>query len=193
MKVIGIDLAAKEQRPTGFCILSESASLKLIKEDQALIQEIKAVNPRLIAIDAPLTFPSGRCCFELNCKCRTKGANLRLADRKLIAKGYRVFPPSFAWMRDLTARGVRLRKLLRKYGYSVIEVHPRTSLLALKWSEADVYEYLKREGYGEVVKAGNKHEFDALICAITAILHLKGETIEVGSKKEGQIVIPIPS
>ncbi|MEM2934439.1 MAG: DUF429 domain-containing protein [Methanocellales archaeon] len=189
MNVVGVDLAAKEQKPTGVCILSERASLKLVRDDEALIQEIKTAHPRLIAIDAPLTLPAGRCCFKLNCKCRTQGANLRLADRELIAKGYRVFPPGFAWMKNLTERGVRLRKLLGRYRYRVIEVHPRTSLSALNWGEADVYEYLWREGFGEV-KAGSKHEFDALICAITALLHLSGKTIEVGSKTEGQIVIP---
>lgn len=189
MNVVGVDLAAKEQKPTGVCILSERASLNLIRGDDALIQKIKAAHPRLIAIDAPLTLPAGRCCFKQDCKCRTQGANLRLADRELIAKGYRVFPPGFAWMKNLTERGVRLCKVLRRYRYRVIEVHPRTSLSALNWREADVYEYLRRGGFGEV-EARNKHEFDALICAITALLHLSGKTIKVGSKEEGQIVVP---
>ncbi len=187
--VAGIDLAAKEQNNTGVCILSTRASLKLVRGDEALIWEIKNAKPEVVAIDAPLTLPKGRCCLKQDCKCRTQGANLRLADKELISRGYRVFPPAFAWMKNLTERGVRLSRLLGRYSYRVIEVHPRTSLLALKWKEADVYEYLKREGYGEV-KTKNKHEFDALICAITALLYLKGETIQVGSMEEGQIVVP---
>jgi predicted nuclease with RNAse H fold len=191
--VVGIDLAAKQQRDTGICILSSRACLKLVREDEAIFNEIKAAKPKpkLIAIDAPLTMPVGRCCFKQDCKCRTQGKNLRQADKELISKGYRVFPPGFAWMKDLTERGVKLRERLEKYRVKVIEVHPRSSLLALNWNEANVNEYLWKKGYREV-KVKNKHEFDALICAITALLYLDGKTIQIGNKEEGQIVIPKP-
>lgn len=185
---IGVDLAAREQNDTGVCILNRKAILKVVRGDEELIQEITAASPRIVAIDAPLTLPAGRCCFASSCDCMNRGKNLRSADRELISKGYRVFPPGFAWMKDLTMRGIKLRRLLEKK-FRVIEVHPRTSLLALNWREADVYEYLEKKGYGNL-NPKNEHEFDAIICAITGLLHLEGKTIRIGDEGEGQIVIP---
>ncbi len=189
MKAItGVDLAAIQKNITGICILSREASLHGVRTDEELIREITAAGPEIIAIDAPLTLPRGRCCFAKECDCRNQGGNLRRADRELISSGYRVFPPGFSWMKDLTMRGVKVRKLLEKK-FRVIEVHPRTSLLALGWDEADVYRYLKQKGYRNL-KPRNEHEYDAIVCAVTALLHLEGKTVVVGDAVEGQIVIP---
>ena len=47
----------------------------------------------------------------------------------LISRGYRVFPPGFSFMKQLTLRGKSLKEKLG--GYELIEVHPRTSMRIL--------------------------------------------------------------
>lgn len=55
--ILGIDLAGKENNPTGLCLLeSAKAKLKIVYPDEEILEEIKQNSPELIAIDAPLSF-----------------------------------------------------------------------------------------------------------------------------------------
>ena len=60
MKIIGIDLAGKQDNPTGFCVLDQDqVTLKTLYPDKDIINDTKRINPSLIAIDAPLSLPKG--------------------------------------------------------------------------------------------------------------------------------------
>lgn len=177
MKSAGIDLAGKENNPTGFSVLKNSRiRANLLYSDGKIVGACKSENPEIIAIDAPLSFP--------------EEGNLREADSELIRNGYRVFPPTFGGMKLLTERGIQLAKELRGLGFYVIEIHPRTSGRILFESD------LRSEWISELVDEGweldlesNDHEIDSALAAFTALLHLKKKTREIGGV-DGEIVIP---
>lgn len=82
--IIGIDLAAKQSNKTGFAILRKiTAKTMLKKSDDEIISQTVKIKPLVIAIDAPLSLPKGRCCVNENCHCRTYGIS-RKADRLLL-------------------------------------------------------------------------------------------------------------
>lgn len=172
--VAGIDLAALEKNPTGAAIYDGSGyHCRTLGDDASIIAFIESHSPSVVAIDAPLTLPRGRCCFDDAC-CGTR--KIRECDRMLISMGYRVFPPGFSHMKKLTMRGKRLREIMEKEGYTVIEAHPRTTLKILGISSLDM-------------DVASEHEADACAAAVMAWLYSKGEYRRVGDD-EGFIVIP---
>ena len=168
---IGIDLAALPQNQTGVCRCDGRRfdSLTLYGDDE-ILGYVRENGPRVVAIDAPLTLPRGRCCWDDAC-CGPR--KIRECDRLLIARGHRVFPPGFSFMKQLTLRGKSLKEQLADF--EVIEVHPRTSMKII--------------GPREFPMAKNQHERDACAAALTAYLYAKGKC-EVLGDDEGAVVIP---
>jgi hypothetical protein len=179
MKIIGIDLAGKENNPSGFSILlGKILRAKHVYTNDEIISNCLREHPELIAIDAPLTMP-------------LKG-NLRSPDLELIKRGLRVLPPTLGGMRQLTERAIRLAAELCKKRFQIIEIHPRTSgVILFKTSDRRKWvEKLREKGF-EVKEIKSEHEIDATMAAITAWLHLQGKTEAVGEGKD-VIVIPLP-
>lgn len=167
MKIIGIDLAGKEENPTGICILcGDGVKLLTLHTDQELISFVRKVNPSLIAIDAPLSLPKGRCCLEKDCECAV-GGHFRKAEREIRPYG-RVLPLTFRGMKMLTLRGIELGKALKKE-HMVIETHPRTNqkLLGFKDLEKDLNEIY------DLPEDQSEHELDAILAAIVGCIYLK--------------------
>lgn len=180
MKIIGIDLAGQTTNPSGLATLSgRTFRTRLIYSDAQIIDFCTREQPALVAIDAPLSFP-------------TRG-NLRDADASLIKRGLRVFPPTFTGMRSLTKRGILLAKKLGAIKIRAIEVHPRTSgLIMFKTPDRERWiTELGRMGF-RLEGGSSRHELDAVIAAVTGALHLRRKTEEVGKSAEGKIVIPLP-
>lgn len=166
--VVGIDLAGKPKNPTGFCMLrfvgdSEETKVLLCYEDEEIISRTGAYSPRVICIDAPLSFPKEEEWY-------------RACDLELIRRGIRVLSPKLPAMRLLTQRGMRLAKIFREKGYEVIEVFPRATERILGLSKGPRI---------------NQDKYDALLCAITGKYYLMGK-FEVIGDEEGKIVIPKP-
>ncbi len=181
--LIGLDLSGISKNPSGLAILQQkNIQTKLIKSDQEIIAEIEEKKPILIAIDAPLSFP--------------KIGFSRNSDREMIRQGYRVLPPNFSHMKELTKRAVNLNKLLIEKEYKTIEVHPTSSRKALQIlppKEWPTIQYtLKQMGLkGNLeTKKLSTHELDAITAALTARLYLKNETEQIGDKQEGYIIVP---
>jgi predicted nuclease with RNAse H fold len=58
MSIIGLDLAGVENRPTGFCVLTNmKVNTCTVFTDEEILQRIDWIKPCLIAIDAPLCLP----------------------------------------------------------------------------------------------------------------------------------------
>jgi len=98
-------------------------------------------------------------------------------------------------MRMLTKRGIKLRKILEKKGYKVIEVYPGATQDILKVARKNVSLKKLRSGLKKLgIKVERRElthdELDAVTAAFTGYLHLKGKTISLGDKKEGVIVVP---
>lgn len=167
----GIDLAALPHNQTGACLYDgRSFEPCTLYGDDEIMHYVRKHNPRIIAIDAPLTMPRGRCCWDDSC-CGAR--KTRECDRMLMARGYRVFPTGFSFMKQLTLRGKGLKERLAEF--EVIEVHPRTTMRIL--------------GPRKFPAARTEHERDACAAALTAFLFAKGECEKLGDD-EGVVVIP---
>ncbi|MBX5328008.1 MAG: DUF429 domain-containing protein [Candidatus Bathyarchaeota archaeon] len=180
--IIGIDLAGTPKNPSGWAFWkNKKIKACLLYDDQEILENITKYDPVLIAIDAPFSFPR-------------KGL-LRKADREMIRKGYRVFPPVLTSMRMLTLRAIKLNKLIGEKGYNVIEVHPTSTRKALgmplkNWGE--IQTAFKNMGLEDDIRTRvlTPHELDAITAALTAYLHIHNHTEAIGDKAEGYIIVP---
>ena len=192
MIVVGLDLAANHKKQSGFCILNENLEVKtfLLFTDNEILEYAKRYDPELIAIDAPLSLPLGRTSLE-----EKSNIHLRLCDRELLELGIKFFPITLGPMRKLTERGIKLKLMLENLGYKVIEVFPGATqdILGLVRKNQGVNklrEGLISLGIKGIKNEMNDDELDAITCALTGLLYLKGECIELGDKKEGILIIP---
>jgi predicted nuclease with RNAse H fold len=150
MLVAGIDLAGKPGNPTGFCVFRDSSSeTKLLGTDEEIIGEVKALKPECIAIDAPFWIP----------RSGLRVVPWRNCERRLIERGFRPLSPALPTMQELVGRASALVKQLREMGFTVIEVFPKAS--------ESIFGLSKEEGK-------NEHEYEALLCALTAVAFVKG-------------------
>jgi len=176
--VAGLDLAGNPKNSSGFAELcNDRLETEEIYSDDDILERCTHIRPLVVAIDAPLGLPAV--------------GNLRAADKSLIARGCRVFPPTFAGMKSLTARGVDIAAQLRTNRIKVIEIHPRTSGIMLfgKPDRAAWISELEKRGLRLKPRA-SEHEIDAVMAAVTGLLWLKKKVEEVGDPREGVIVIP---
>jgi predicted nuclease with RNAse H fold len=179
---IGIDLAGMSKNPTGWALLEgKTMKTSLIYTDKEILEIITRNQPSLIAIDAPLSLPR-------------KEEHFRKADREMIKRGYRVFPPTLPAMKTLTLRAVKLNRLIEENAYKTIEVHPTSTRKALQMPLKDwktIQENLKTLGLkGEIERRPlATHEIDAVTAALTATLHLTKQTEQVGDGK-ACIIVP---
>jgi len=180
--MVGIDLAGKTENPTGSALWKDrTVKTSLIYTDNEILENIAYSKPAIIAIDAPFSFP--------------KRGILRKADKEMIRRGYRVFPPGIKAMRKLTARAIKLNKLIAEQGYKIIEVHPTSTRKALNmpakdWKEIQkILKSISLEGEFKV-RTLTPHEIDAITAALTAHLHMQKQTEALGDKEEGYIIIP---
>ena len=200
VKVVGIDLAGVEKRPTGFCVLDEKlkAKTKILYSNEEIVKEVHTANPTVISIDAPLSLPKGRCCLKNNCSCR-KAGHLRECDRALLKLKIKFFPVTLGPMRKLTMRGITLRNLLTKEGFKVIESFPFSVRKILGFPDkGEGVEKLRKALIGYGIKGDPKrrnlteHELDAILSALVGKLFLEGKAIGIGDPSEGLIIIPNP-
>jgi len=180
--IIGIDLAGKAENPTGWAIWkNKKVKTTLLYTDSQIIETITQSKPELIAIDAPFNLP--------------KKGILRKADKEMVKKGYRVFPPSLPAMKKLTIRAIELNNVITEKGFETIEVHPTSTCKALNIPPKDwgkIQTVLTQIGLeGDLkVRTLTPHEIDAIIAALTAYLHIKNQTEALGDDVEGYIIVP---
>ena len=199
VKIVGIDLAGIESRPTGFCILDEKlkTETKILYRDEEIVKEVLNVKPSLTSIDAPLSLPKGRCCLRDNCPCR-KAGHLRKCDKDILRLKIRLLPVTLGPMRKLTMRGINLNKTLTSHGFKVVETLPSSVRKILGFpAKTEGVDRLKKAltSYGIKGlenKSLSEHELDAVLSALAGKLYLEGKALEVGDPSEGLIVIPNP-
>ncbi|MEN6329264.1 MAG: DUF429 domain-containing protein [Methanobacteriaceae archaeon] len=180
---MGIDLAGKEENPTGICIISGgNILLKTCFGDGEIMETVKTFNPWLIVIDAPLSLPRGRCCLEKDCAC-SSGGHFRQCEREIRRYGP-VLPLTFQGMKMLTLRGISLKEKLESY--HLLETHPRTVQKIL--GITDINQYVN-EHYDLSVNP-SEHELDAFLAALTGVFYLNDCYLELGDPDEGTIILP---
>jgi len=190
MSIIGLDLAGVENRPTGFCILTNmKVNTCIVFADKEIIQRIDQIKPCLIAIDAPLCLPPGRKSIE-----ERTNVHLRECDRELLKIGIKLFPITLGPMRKLTVRGIALKEILEGKKLKVIEVYPggAQDVLGIPRKQNGLdklrvgMEKLGLEGLNSQM---SDHELDAVTCSYVGKLLLEGEAIRHGAVGQ-EIVLP---
>ena len=193
-KVVGIDLAGSPKRDTGICTLKRDniSSCTIVHTDQEIIDYVEKEKPTLITIDAPLNLPPGRKALE-----DKNGEHFRPCDRELLRRGIRFFPITLGPMRILTKRGIHLKRVLTRRGYSVIEVYPGAAQDI--WHTGRKQDGLPklRKGLEKLgLKGLNKKmggdELDAVTAALVGQLYLHGRAEILGDFRRGAIIIPYP-
>jgi predicted nuclease with RNAse H fold len=196
---LGIDLRSGPRYPTGVATMDAGRRLHhlaTVRTDEELFELIEQASPRLIAIDAPLALPEGRCCADTDCECARFGI-MREVDRACAAAGYRPFPTLLPSMVRLTLRGIGLRERLSAVGHAIVEVYPGMSqdILGIPRKRRGVEGLrrgLKRQGVLGVPRARrvSHDELDAVTCALTAWLHLEGASEVIGPGVPVPLVLP---
>jgi len=190
MSIIGLDLAGVENRPTGFCILTNmKVNTCIVFADKEIIQRIDQIKPCLIAIDAPLCLPPGRKSIE-----ERTNVHLRECDRELLKIGIKLFPITLGPMRKLTVRGIALKEILEGKKLKVIEAYPggAQDVLGIPRKQNGLdklrvgMEKLGLEGLNSQM---SDHELDAVTCSYVGKLLLEGEAIRHGAVGQ-EIVLP---
>ena len=196
---VGIDLRSQARYPTGVAVLDASLRLRrlgIVRHDEELIDLVEEIAPALVAIDAPLGLPEGRCCADTACECARFGI-MREVDRACAAAGYRPFPTLLPSMVRLTVRGIALRESLQRRGVPVVEVYPGMTqdILGIPRKRHGIEGLrrgLKRRGVRGIPRARRvtHDEFDAITCALTAQWHLDGATEVMGPGVPVPLVLP---
>jgi predicted nuclease with RNAse H fold len=190
MSIIGLDLAGVEARLTGLCVLKGlAAKTALVYTDQEIMQAIEAANPRVIAIDAPLSLPPGRKSID-----ERTSIHLRESDRELLRRGIKFFPITLGPMRKLTERGIKLRKNLETRHFKVIEVYPggAQDVLGIPRKQRGLDKLrkgLEDAGVKELNSQMSDHELDAVTCALVGELFLEGKSVAYGEPSQA-IIMP---
>lgn len=198
MRLVGIDLAGSEKRPTGFCIMDSKLSTRtmILHTTKEILSQTVSVHPDIVSIDAPLSLPKGR--KSLAAKYRN-GPHFRACDLELRRMKIRFFPVTLGPMRTLTRRGIRLRKILEAHGVRVIEGYPGGVQDVLGMPRKNEGLEKLREALilygcsGDVAKPGvTHHELDAVTCSLVGKMVLDGNYLAIGDPHEGLLYLPKP-
>ena len=202
LRCLGVDLAGVEHRETGIALL-QNDRLELLTTaagDRDILACAALAGPAaVIAVNAPLTLPRGRCCLDDDCRCRhDPGTRSRQVERDLLHLGVPIL--ATALIKVLARRGIRLAAKLRAAGWEPLEVYPYATLRLLGLPAGGKRTALGRRRIHQALQAlvpgldhpqASEHQLDAVVCAYTARLWSEGATRTVGTAEEGRMVIPI--
>ncbi len=190
--VVGIDLSGSPKRNTGICALRKDhiTFCAIVHTDQEILDYVQKEDPALIAVDAPLNLPPGRKSIE-----DKTGEHFRPCDRELLQRGIPFFPITLGPMRLLTKRGIHLKRVLARRGYSVIEVYPGAAQDIWHTGRkqdglSKLRKGLEKLGVKRLDKRMGGDELDAVTAALVGQLFLRGKAEVLGDFKRGAIVIP---
>jgi predicted nuclease with RNAse H fold len=195
LRVLGLDLAGSPRRPTGFCGLrGRRVTVGHLFGDEEILATVDALAPHLIAIDAPLGLPAGRCCLLNTCACAGT-THFRASDYELRRLGIRFFPITLGPMRQLTQRGMRLKSVLEGGGFEVIETYPGAAQdiwgIPRQRDVAGLRRGLSRFHLRGLRRSEpSPHVLDAVTCALVGQLYLRGAASSLGSPDEVLMILP---
>jgi len=190
---IGIDLAASEERPTGWAaLLGDRVMTRRLHTDSEIIQTTVQLRPTLISIDSPLSLPRGT----------TQSGGGRIArecELYLKRRGISVFWCLLPSMQRLTHRGIRLARLFREQGFEVIESFPGGAQDILNIPRKKNGLAALREGLiafglrGDFREKRVSHdELDAITSALVGYFYLGGHYEAIGNPEEDYLILPKP-
>lgn len=193
--ILGLDLAGSPRRPTGFCALKgRRVVVGHLFSDDDIFETVQTVAPQLIAIDAPLALPTGRCCLLNTCICAGT-THFRASDYELRRLGIRFFPMTLGPMRQLTQRGMQLKSAFEDRGVAVIETYPGAAQdiwgIPRQRDVVGLRQGLSRfHLWGLSRSEHSPHVLDAVTCALVGRLYLEGRAWGIGSIDEALMFLP---
>jgi uncharacterized protein len=193
--ILGLDLAGSPRRPTGFCVLrGRRVNVGHLFSDGDIFETVQTAAPHLIAIDAPLALPAGRCCLRDTCACAGT-THFRVSDYELRRLGIRFFPMTLGPMRQLTQRGMQLKSALEEGGFAVIETYPGAAQdiwgIPRQRDVAGLRRGLSRFRLQGLSRSERSpHVLDAVTCALVGKLYLEGKACGIGSPDEALMILP---
>jgi predicted nuclease with RNAse H fold len=192
---LGVDLTSSAARPSGYAVLDEQAGLRsvgLVRTDEEVLSLASRWRPRFVALDAPLSWPSGL---------DSRG---RQCELQLAREGIGTFRTTRRTIiRPLIERGIALSTAVRGRGLEVIEIYPYGSKVRLfgrgipKKTTVEGNAWLRRRLESLIPDlAGHEgslthDELDAVVAAYTALLRDRGLSEDVGDASEGVICLPL--
>jgi len=206
----GIDLTSTEAKPSACLGLdgkSQLVYLGFITENKDIVTLLNFYSPQVIAIDAPLSLPSGLCCLEENCPCKPEFPRKnRQCDQELRQQGIPCYPTSKkTFIKDLIYRGIELKTSIDrevKQAGQVIEIYPFASKVRLfgktmpRKTKKQGVSFLKDmiggilPGLKPYLDMFDHDLCDAAVAAYTALLYHQNRVEALGSSEEGLIFIP---
>jgi predicted nuclease with RNAse H fold len=164
------------------------AETSTVYTDEEIVKKTEEVQPEIIAIDAPLSLPTGRTSVE-----QRTNVHLRECDKELLRKGIKFFPVTLGPMRKLTTRGIALKKVFERRNLKVIEVYPggAQDILAIPRKQqgiAQLRKGLEASGIRGLNERMNDHELDAVTCALVGKLFLEGKAVTYGTREQAMVM-----
>lgn len=175
-----MDLAGSAKNDTGYALLEvngeKKVTSKILHSDDEIISQLKLSKPEIVAVDAPLIYSGEK----------------RICDELL--REYGALPVTLHGMQTLAERGSCLAKKLESEGLPHIEVYSKASSKILGVYAKKDFDMQKNMMSLDLSGDLNQRllvrdELDAISCAVTAYLHLLGQTNEVGDDR-GRVVVP---
>lgn len=190
-KVAGIDLAGVSHRPSGCCLLEGlKAVTTLLHTDEEILDWVREEKPDLIAIDAPLILPPGRKSIDERNESHYRPCDMELRRRKIP-----FFPITLGPMRVLTKRGIKLREVLERAGFRVVEIYPGGAqdiwgIPRARHNLSGLRDGLRKRGISGLKKQCTDHELDAASGALVGHLFLQEKAEVYGDFESGAIIMP---
>lgn len=195
-RVVGIDLTGSANRGSGWCLLEgNKASAETLFTDEEILEQTRQCKPDLVSIDSPLCLPAGRQTVEDTDPGRERFGIMRECERELKRRGVNVYPCLLPSMQKLTARGIRLSRLLRKDGIPVIESYPGAAQdimriprkgAGVEWLRLGLTEF----GVIGDISDASHDELDALTSALVGSFHWAGMSEGLGIVEEPPLIVP---
>lgn len=191
-KVIGIDLTAGD-KATGVALLNEcSVETCSLFSDEEIVAYITKHSPKIVSIDSPLGLPGGG--TEID----PEAGIVRLAEQDLSSIGIPAYPALIDSMRNLTLRGIRLRRIIADLPHKpvVIESYPGAAQDILSIPRKQQGLDLLREGLrrlglrGAGLETRSHDEMDAITSAIVGRYFEAGQFEPMGVPREAQLIVP---
>jgi histidinol phosphatase-like PHP family hydrolase/predicted nuclease with RNAse H fold/dephospho-CoA kinase len=192
-KAVGLDLTAGRGKPTGVALLDgnrvETASLLT---DDEILAYIEKHRPSFVSIDSPLGLPGG------GTEPSPSAGIVRVAERDLSSIGIPAYPALIDSMRELTLRGIGLRRRIESLpnAPTVLESYPGAAqdILCIPRKQKSLDSL--RSGLAELgltgrgLKTRSHDEMDAITSAVVGRYFEAGEFEPMGITPEAQLIVP---
>lgn len=191
-RVVGIDLTAGDKE-TGVAILDGFAvETCSVSSDADILALIQRHSPDIVSIDSPLGLPGGGDAIN------PKAGIVRIAESDLASVGIPAYPALIDSMKNLTLRGIGLRKLVEALPNPprVIESYPGAAqdILCIPRKQKSLEllrEGLRRLGLtGPGLETRSHDEMDAITSAIVGRYFESGLFEPMGVPSEAQLIVP---